>query len=57
MSGEPVCRVVILIAVKDLSDQGGSGTHTGAANRESAATGKSDAALSVAPPGLEPGLS
>jgi hypothetical protein len=29
MSGEPVCRVVILIAVKDLSDQGGSGTHTG----------------------------
>ena len=28
-----------------------------AANRESAATGKSDAALSVAPPGLEPGLS
>jgi hypothetical protein len=25
-----------------------------AANRESAATGKSDAALSVAPPGLEP---
>ena len=27
------------------------------ANRESAATGKSDAALSVAPPGLEPGLS
>ena len=29
MSGQPVCRVVILIAVKDLSDQGGSGTHTG----------------------------
>jgi len=25
--------------------------------RESAANGKSDAALSVAPPGLEPGLS
>ena len=36
---------------------GVSGAHRGRVAGKSAATGKSDAALSVAPPGLEPGFS